>query len=220
MRELRSKGSPVVRLIVGVVFGVGLIAAAVGSAPSPNRIRAAVEAWGAIAPVAYCGLAVALIVALVPMAVVAGVAGAAFGTALGFPLALSAATIAASGTFLVSRWLGRAAVDEIEGERIASVRAWIARRGVLAVVIARLAPIPSSLVSCAGGLTALPFKAFVVGSVLGLTPRVFAYVAVGGSLAQPAPKTILAALCLLAVVMALGAGVARRDRRSHVRSPS
>lgn len=198
-------------LALGILIAI-LIWFVSTSGMSQADLRPTVESWGVAAPLAYCILGALLMVGFVPFVVVAGAAGLIFGIPLGFPVALVVAIIGAGLAFSISRWLGGAAVDEIQSQRIARVRKWIADRGVLAVIAARIAPIPSQVVSYAGGLTTLPLRTFLVGSLLGFTPRTFAYVAVGGSLDEPSSPVMLGALALLAVVVTVGAVVARRDR--------
>lgn len=201
---------------------VTLFALAALSGPSPGRLRHSVESWGAMAPLAYCALGAALTLVFVPVAVVAGVAGLMFGTAVGFPVALAAATAGATIAFVIGRRLGGSALDDVQGIRIARVRVWIAERGVLAVIVARVTPLPSGLVNYAGGLTTLSLRTFLAGSVLGYVPRTFAYAAVGGSLDDPTSPTMLVAIALLAVVLVVGAAITGRDRRLRelVRDPS
>jgi uncharacterized membrane protein YdjX (TVP38/TMEM64 family) len=206
---------PAARLAVFAVVAAGLFWLASIYAVSSTDLRKTVENWGLVAPVAYGALGAGLIVAFVPLAVVSGVAGLVVGTAVGFPVALLAATAGAGMTFLLGRWLGRSAIDELQGERLAQMRAWITERGVVAVIVARVAPIPTGIVNYGGGLTTLPLRAFVAGSLLGFMPRVFAYVAVGGSLENPTSPAMFGALGLLLGVIVIGAVILRRDRRAR-----
>lgn len=203
------------RLAAFAVIAAALLWLASIDAVSPAELRRTVESWGLIAPLAYSVFGAGLIVAFVPLVVVSSVAGLVFGTALGFPVALLAATAGAGMTFLLGRWLGGAAIAELEGKRLAQMRAWITERGVVAVVVARVAPIPTGLVNYGGGLTTLPLRAFVAGSLLGFMPRVFAYVAVGGSLDDPTSPAMFGALALLVGVVGIGAWILRRDRRAR-----
>ena len=206
---------PAWRLAALATIAVTLSILAAVSGVTPTKLRNAVEDWGMLAPFAYCVLGAALKIALVPNVVVAAGAGLMFGIALGFPVALAAATAGAAFTFVLGRWLGSAALDEVQGRRIARARAWIAERGVLAVIVARVAPIPSGIVDYAGGLTTMPLRTFVAGSLLGFVPRTFAYVAVGESLNDLRSTTMLAAFALVLAVFAAGALIVRRDRRAR-----
>jgi uncharacterized membrane protein YdjX (TVP38/TMEM64 family) len=202
---------PALRLATFVLLVAALFVLATRSASSPEQLRRLIETWGVGAPLIYCLVGAALKVGCVPLAVIAGGAGVMFGVELGFPVALIAATAGSGITFTIGRWLGRTAVDELQGDRLERVRGWITERGLVAVIGARLAPIPSQIVNYAGGLTTLPLRTFLIGSLLGFAPRTFAYVAVGDSLDQPA--SLLWALGLLAVIVVGGVMIARRARR-------
>jgi uncharacterized membrane protein YdjX (TVP38/TMEM64 family) len=205
---------PASRLAAFAVLAALLFWIASIYAAPPAELRRIVESWGLVAPIAYAALGAGLIVAFMPLAVVSGVAGLVFGTALGFPVALLAATVGAGMTFLMGRWLGGAAIDELQGRRLAQMRAWITERGVVAVIVARVAPIPTGLVNYGGGLTTLSLRVFVTGSLIGFMPRVFAYVAVGGALENPLSPAMLGALGLLALIAIIGTLIVRRNRRA------
>jgi len=210
-------GHPAWRLIALAAFVVSLFSLASVAGLSPGQMRSYVEGFGTTAPLAYWALGAVLTVAFVPLAVVAGAGGLMFGVALGFPIALLAATTGSAVTFLLGRHLGNAALDGIQTARIARLRMWIAESGMLAVIIARVAPIPSGVVNYAGGLAMISLPTFVLGSFLGFIPRAFVYAAVGGSLDDPTSTTMLASLALLGAVIGLGAWILRRDRRSRPR---
>jgi uncharacterized membrane protein YdjX (TVP38/TMEM64 family) len=97
------------------------------------------------------------------------------------------------------------------------MRAWITERGVAAVIAARIAPIPNSVVNYGGGLTTLSLRAFVAGSLLGSAPRVLAYVAVGGSLEHPTSPAMLGRWDYLLLVL-IGAITLHRSRRARALS--
>jgi uncharacterized membrane protein YdjX (TVP38/TMEM64 family) len=206
---------PGVRLAALTIIAAGFLWLTSVYTISPDELRPMIESWGVAAPMAYWALGTGLIVAFVPLAIVCGLAGLFFGTALGFPVALLAAASGASVTFVLSRWLGGSAIDELQGQKVAAMRAWISERGLLAVVVARIAPIPTSVVNYGGGLTTLRLPAFVVGSLLGFMPRVFAYVTVGGSLDDPISPAMIGAVLLLVAVTAVGGLIVRRDRRAR-----
>ena len=203
---------PALRLAAFLLVVAALFALTTTSGFSPEQLRRLIETWGIGAPLIYCLLGAALKVGCVPLAVIAGGAGVMFGVELGFPVALVAATAGSGITFTLGRWLGRTAVDQLQGERVARVRSWISDRGLVAIIGARIAPIPSQIVNYAGGLTTLSLRTFLVGSLLGFAPRTFAYVAVGDSLDQPVSNMVWA-LGLLVVIITVGMMIARRERR-------
>ncbi len=73
----------------------------------------------------------------------------------------------------VGRRLGRNAVARFAGPRLNRVNRVIAQHGVLAVVAARMLPVaPYSLVNLAAGAVHVPFREFVFGTFLGMSPGV------------------------------------------------
>lgn len=206
--------SPRLRLAALAVTIVVLFAlVALGGGLSTARVRDAVDGLGALAPFAFVLVAAGLTLASVPGPLLAGASGLLFGTALGFPLALLAGTLGACLAFLIARRWGAGAVEELAGPRLRSFAALVSRRGFLAVLYARIAPLmPFSLVSYAAGLSRIRLRDFAGATALGAAPRAFAYTTLGGSLKNLTSPAAIAAIVVL-VVMALGGLlVARRAR--------
>jgi uncharacterized membrane protein YdjX (TVP38/TMEM64 family) len=194
---------------VGGLFA--LVAA--GGGLSSERIRDAVDDAGVLAPLAFVVVSAGLTVALFPGPLLAGAAGLLFGTALGTPTAIVAATLGASLAFSISRRFGAGAVDELSGRRVRVVQDWIAQRGFLAILYARILPaLPYSLVNYAAGLTRVPLLVFAAATGIGCAPRAFAYVALGGNLDDLSSPEALLAVAVLAAMGLAGLLVAWRQR--------
>ena len=195
------------------VFAALLIVAAL-SGFSAQRVHDWVDGFGVAAPLVFIVVSASLTCALFPGPVLAGASGLLFGTALGFPVALTAATLGASCAFLISRHVGLAAVEQLAGPRVRRIRDWIARRGFVAVLYARIVPgMPFALVNYASGLTRLRLPVFAAATALGAAPRAFAYTALGGSLGNwDSPETLVAAAVLVAMAV-LGLFLLRREVR-------
>lgn len=70
-------------------------------------------------------------------------------------------------------WLGRRNVMRLAGKRLNRINQLILQQGVLAVSAFRLIPVASySLVNLAAGAGGVPFRDFVLGTLLGMTPGV------------------------------------------------
>jgi len=193
---------------------VAFVVVALSGGLSAQRVRDWVDDLGVLGPVAFVALSAALTVCLFPGPLLAGASGLLFGTALGTPLSILAATLGATAAFLLARGLGHDAVEQLQGPRLAALRAWVGRRGFVSVLYARIAPgLPYSLVNYAAGLSPVALRAFVAATALGCAPRAFAYTALGGSFGDlGSPETVIAVVVL--VGMALGGLVlARRDVR-------
>lgn len=195
-------------LTVGTLFSLVALTGGLSS----ERLRDALDGLGWIGPLVFIAVSAALTVACVPGPLLAGASGLLFGTALGTPTAIVAATLGASLAFSISRRFGARAVDELSGRRLQAIQDWIAQRGFLAVLYARILPaMPYSLVNYAAGLTRVPLLVFAAATAIGCAPRAFAYAALGGSLNDLGSPEAIVALCVLVGMALAGLAVAGRQ---------
>jgi uncharacterized membrane protein YdjX (TVP38/TMEM64 family) len=179
---------------------------------SSERVRDALDGLGWLGPLAFVAVSACLTVALFPGPLLAGACGLLFGTAVGTPTAIVAATVGASAAFSVSRRFGAGAVGELSGHRVRVVQDWIARRGFLAVLYARILPaMPFHLVNYAAGLTRVRLRVFAAATAIGCAPRAFAWVALGGNLSDLSSPEAIAAFAVLVAMGLGGLFVASRD---------
>ncbi|WP_299443747.1 TVP38/TMEM64 family protein [uncultured Phycicoccus sp.] len=193
-------------LVVGSVIAV-LVG---GDLDEVQRFVASTGAWG---PLVYVAVHVALTLVPVPKNLLAGIAGALFGVAGGIAASWTGAMLSAVVTFWLAGRLGRRAVAELTGPRVVRVQDLLRRRGLLAVVLARLTPVvPFTVINYGAGVSAVSWRDFVLGTAVGVVPGTVAYVVVGASVSQDATTIglALAAGVLLLVATAL---LARRLRR-------
>ena len=189
--------------LAALALGLAAIAAAVflTVSRSPERVRDIVDGTGAWAPLLFILLAAGLSCAFFPYQLLAGASGLLFGTAAGTPITIAAAMLAAVTQFSISRHGGRAAFDELSGPRI---RAWqdrIERGGFVGVLYARIVPLsPFVAISYISGLTRLHLGTFALATLIAITPRAFAYTALGGHLDNLGSPEALAAFGVLAVM--------------------
>lgn len=193
-------------------MGALFAAVALTGGLSSERVRDALVGLGWLGPFAFIVVSAALTVAMFPGPLLSGASGLLFGTAVGTPTSIAAATLGASVAFSISRRFGADAVDELSGHRVRVIQDWIAQRGFLAVLYARILPaMPYNVVNYAAGLTVVPLLTFAGATAIGCAPRAFAYTALGGSLDDLGSP---AAIVAFAVLLAMGVGgmvVAARD---------
>jgi uncharacterized membrane protein YdjX (TVP38/TMEM64 family) len=168
--------------------GIGLVALAGVGALTVSR-EAAMGAVGAVAddPVLFVGAVFALYLVrpavLWPPTLVAVVAGYGLGPALAFPVALVGAVVTSAPPFYFARWLDCGQENALVARLADAGSGYFGSTGdVRGVVAARLAPVPADAVSCAAGLSAMPFRAFALGVLVGELPWTVAAVVVGSSL--------------------------------------
>jgi uncharacterized membrane protein YdjX (TVP38/TMEM64 family) len=117
-------------------------------------------------------------------AVLSLASGAIFGSIMGTVYANIAATLGATLAFLVTRYLLRDIVLNTFGSRLEGMNRELETRGFNYLLFLRLVPLfPFFLINLAAGLTRLPLRTFVIGTMLGIIPGGFVYVNAGASLA-------------------------------------
>ncbi|HEU4974480.1 MAG TPA: TVP38/TMEM64 family protein [Baekduia sp.] len=177
-------------------------------------MRGWVDGYGAAGPLVFIAVSSLLTVCFFPGPLLSGASGLLFGTALGTPVSIVSATLGATLAFSLARWLAHDAVEDLQGPRLRTLRAWIGRRGFVSVLYARIVPgMPYNLVNYAAGLSPVALRAFAAATALGCAPRAFAYTALGGSLDDlGSPEAIIALVVLVGMAVA-GLVLARRDLR-------
>lgn len=202
-----------VRLAVLAVLVLGGFAGfALLGAPSPQQVEEAIRSVGPVAPLVFVLVYAVLTVLVFPGSVLTVAAGVAFGTVLGTALSVVGASLGAAGAYQVGRRLGREKVAELAGARFAVLDDWLERRGFLAVLYARLIPIiPFNVLNYAAGVTRVPFRDYLVATVIGIIPGTFAFAALGGSFEDPTSPAFLAAVGLI-IALAVAGPLAQRCR--------
>ncbi len=140
-------------------------------------------------------------------------AGAIFGAGMGTVYANIAATIGATLAFLVTRYLLHDAVQRRFGTQLKNLNRELEARGLNYLLFLRLVPIfPFFLINLGAGLTRLPLRTFIIGTMVGIIPGGFVYCNAGASLstinsldeaASPRVLGSFALLGLFALVPAL-----------------
>jgi uncharacterized membrane protein YdjX (TVP38/TMEM64 family) len=209
----RSGRRATLRLAGLVVLLAALLAAGLLLVPrDAERLRAAVDDAGAIAPLAYVAAGALLTLAFFPFPVVAAAGGLLFGIAGGTALAVVAETLGATAALGLGRAGARDLVQRRAGPRLVAVLRGVARRGFSAVLLVRVLPgVPRHPANYAFGLTDVAVLAFVAATVLGTAPRALAYAALGGTLGDLTSPASIAAVAGLVLLGLLGLALAARD---------
>lgn len=201
---------PVVGLVV-VIVTMALVLRAAG-VTSVDELRDQVDGAGWWGPVLFVAAYAALTVALLPGSIGSAAAGLLFGAAAGTALTVIGATIGASASFLLGRSLGRATVTSLVGGGIDRVDRFFEGRPLRSVISIRLIPVlPFNLINYAAGFTSVPFRAYVLGTAIGIIPGSTLFVALGASLDDPGSPRFWASIAALGAFMVLGVMLARRN---------
>jgi uncharacterized membrane protein YdjX (TVP38/TMEM64 family) len=216
--QARARRAALVRLglLVGVLATVFVTALALGVDVSPERIRRDVAGLGALAPLLYVPLAVALMCLGAPSPAVVGAAGLLFGPLLGGAVGHAGVVAVAVTQLLITRYLARDQARALLPARAHRFDDFLERRGFFAVLYLRMVPgLPFGTLNYAAGLTRLKAWHIGAGTALGMAPRSFAYAALGGSLGDPTSPIVLVAVGVSLVMAIAGGLLAWRQARSE-----
>ena len=201
--------APIAFLLVGVIVA-GLFV----PTPAISGIQDAVANAGSWAALVFVAGYALITLTAAPKLALSVAAGLIWGLPLGFALAYSGGLIGAALAFMVSRIVGRRAVERLTGARVSRVDALLRERGLLTVIGARLIPvIPFTAVNYAAGLTSVSIRSYALGTAIGVIPGTLAYVTVGAygvTLGWP----FFVAMAVLGVLAIGGTVVVARRQRS------
>jgi uncharacterized membrane protein YdjX (TVP38/TMEM64 family) len=212
--ESRASRRVAIRRLVAygvIVVTVIVVVAATGLLPSADEARDWGNDLGDFIYVAFVPLFV-ICNFVITWPILAGAAGLLFGTAVGTPLALAGVTAAGLTQMFVARRLGAGHHGALLPQRTRRIEEFLTEHGAVAVMESRIVPVlPFGIVNFSAGLTRMPYRALAIGTIVGAAPKVFAYVALGGSLSDPlgSPEAVVAIVLLVALAL-VGALLVRR----------
>jgi uncharacterized membrane protein YdjX (TVP38/TMEM64 family) len=172
-------------------FGYFLVAAAiaiaviVGNYFNVQELLKSTLGWidnlGSWKPLAFIVIYNLATVLFIPGSIVTLAGGVIFGVIWGSIYVFIAATLGATGAFLIGRYLSRGWVTKkIEGNaRFNAINQAIAKQGFKIVFLTRLSPVfPFNLLNYAFGVTQVALKDYCLGSI-GMIPGIIMYVYLG-----------------------------------------
>jgi len=132
-------------------------------------------------------------------------AGAVFGLGVGVLFVPLATTCGAAVCFLLSRFLLRRHVEKIFAKKLTAVNEGVAKDGIYYLLSLRLVPIfPFILVNLIMGLTSLRLGSFFVVTLIGVLPRIVAYLIAGAGLSEVTSLRSILSLRLMSAFFILG----------------
>lgn len=206
--------------LVALLWGLALAAYLASPLPALLDRQALVEALqplGPRGPAAFMALYATTMVLGLPTVPFTIAGGAVFGLLWGTVYSLLAATAGAMGAFALSRYLLHPWAERRFGRHPAlrRFRRGIAERGLLFVLAVRLVPVtPFNLENLLFGLTGLPWRPYLLGTVVGILPGTLAYGWLGDTGARALQGgSLLAYLAAVALLLALAVVPGRLLRR-------
>jgi uncharacterized membrane protein YdjX (TVP38/TMEM64 family) len=148
-------------------------------------LAARLDVLGPAAPLAFLALKPLAVMAALPAPPFTFVAGYLFGPVWGAAIDLTGLMLGATATFHSGRAVGRSAIERRLGGRLAIVDAKLATGGFWVVFFWRLVPLlPDNALNWGAGLSAVRFRAYFLGTLLGAAPAAAVYAWLG-SVARP-----------------------------------
>ncbi len=192
--SIRAAGflRPKILLIAAAAIAVFYGAHRIGAGPWLTNALDWIAGLGALAPVAFIAIYIAVCVALLPGSILTIGAGVIFGVVRGSIYVSIAATLGATAAFLVGRYLARDWVSaRLEGNaKFKAIDEAVGIEGWKIVALTRLSPVfPFNLLNYAYGLTRVTLRDYFLASWAGMIPGTILYVYIGslsGDLARAA----------------------------------
>lgn len=168
-----------------------------------------------IAPLAVLAAYVVAGLLVIPVTALIIATGIVFGPLLGGVYALSGALLSAAVTYWIGRRLGRHAVRRLAGKRLNRITRRLAKKGTMAIAVVRLLPIaPFSVVNAVAGASRIGWREFMLGTLIGMAPGIFATVVfvdrVAKAVTDPGLDTFIMLLAFVALILAAAMFVNRR----------
>jgi len=166
----------------------------------------------AAAPLAIPLLFVVGSLAFVPITLLITLTAIVFDPLHAFAYALTGALTSAAAAYGLGARLGRPILRRLVGNRLNSVSRAIASRGVLAVMMLRVAPVaPFTVINLVCGAARIRFVDYLIGSVLGMAPGIAVLTALGKSLeriiAEPTAGGVALVIAAIGLWILLGVGL-------------
>jgi uncharacterized membrane protein YdjX (TVP38/TMEM64 family) len=173
------------------------------------ELKYLIQEAGVLAPILFMLIYILLTLLLFPVSLLTLAAGALFGPWLGTLYSLTGATLGATASFLLARYLFRETVSNRAGNILKKLIHGVNEEGWHFVAFIRLVPLfPFNIINYLFGLTTIKLSHYVITSYLFMFPGTIAYAYigfVGSNVAmgetQGLIKNSLLALALLAIIL-------------------
>jgi uncharacterized membrane protein YdjX (TVP38/TMEM64 family) len=178
-------------VLLGLVIAVIVLAQILGLGDKLGALRHWIKGLGALGPLVFILIYVAVVVAALPASPMSVAAAALFGSVWGVIFINIGATLGAALAFFVGRYFARQAVVNWLGhkERFRRLDKLTEEHGAIIVALTRLVPIfPFNLLNYGFGLTRVPFWTYVFWTWLCIIPGTILYVVGADAVLQGAAQ--------------------------------
>ena len=196
-------------IAVGYVVESGLL----GGLLSEDWIDREVRGKGVSGELLYLAVGGFVTAVAVPRHVVSFLGGYAFGFGLGSALALAATEIGCLLDFFYARIVGRPLVSARLGARVRRIEDFLAANPFSMTLLVRLLPVGNNFAtSLAAGVSRVPARPFLLGSLLGYIPQTMVFALAGSGIEMGGAPRVALAVLFFVVSGAIGIWLYRRYR--------
>lgn len=170
---------------------------------SARKIKHYVEGYGNLSFIVLMLIyAIKPFVMIFPTWTLGVVSGAIYGSFWGFFVSLVGCFISATVGYYVAKFLGRDFVVKFIGGKFNHIDQTLKKDGFKILLLMRLPVIfPYDALSLACGLTSIKYRDFILASVLGVMPEMFAYNFFGNSMGNDCYKQIYIPITIMVILI-------------------
>jgi len=214
--KLRTYLPGLVFLLTLIAIGYVLESGLLGGLLSEDWIDREVRGKGIPGELLYVAVGGLVTAVAVPRHVVSFLGGYAFGLGLGTALALAATEIGCVLVFFYGRFIGRPLVSERLRARVRRIEDFLAANPFSMTLLIRLLPVGNNFATClAAGVSRVPARPFLSGSLLGYLPQTFVFALAGSGIEMGASFRVALAVLFFVVSGAIGIWLYRRYRHGR-----
>ena len=196
-------------IAIGYVLEEGLLQGMLSEAWIDREVRGQ-GISGELLFLAVGGLVTAV---AIPRHIISFLGGYAFGALLGTALAVLATEIGCVIVFFYGRFVGRPLVSEKIRARVRRIEDFLASNPFSMTLLIRLLPAGNNFAtSLAAGVSRVPARPFLLGSLLGYVPQTFVFALAGSGIEMGARMRLVVAVVFFVVSGAIGIWLYRRYR--------
>jgi uncharacterized membrane protein YdjX (TVP38/TMEM64 family) len=194
-------------------IGYALESGIVSELLSEDWIDREVRGKGVPGELLFVGVGGLLTAVAVPRHVVSFLGGYAFGAGLGTALALLATELGCLLDFFYARFIGRPLVASRFGARVRRMEDFLAANPFTMTLLIRLLPVGNNFATClAAGVSRVPARPFLLGSLAGYVPQTFVFALAGSGIEVGERLRLAFAVLFFVVSGAIGVWLYRRYR--------
>ena len=197
------------KILPGLLFALlTALCLYLGTQITPAQLQALISRSGTWAAAVYVLCFTVMPAFFFPVAVLALAGGLLFGLFWGSLYTFLGAVLNCTLMFYLARYVGRDKIEAMLQKKLSPI--WRQRlsglnssRGFLLLVILRLIPaVPYNLINYAFGLTAMPFRTYILASAIGIIPGTLAFINIGDKALDVTSPDFWIAIGLLLLLLA------------------